>query len=67
MKEILYRRLYKIVSENDYVPDLIILDGGKTQLAVAKEVIDSLNLNIPYCGLVKNDKHITKALLNSKK
>ena len=65
MKEVLYRRLYKIVTEKDYIPDLIILDGGINQIKVAKEVVSELGLNIPIASLLKNEKHITKALLNS--
>ena len=39
------------------MPDIIVMDGGKTQIGVCKEIIDSLHLNITIIGLVKNDKH----------
>ena len=47
------------------MPDLIIVDGGKSQITAAKEVINELNLNIPICGLVKNNKHRTSDLMDS--
>lgn len=65
MKEVLYRRLFKIVSENDYIPDLIILDGGINQINVAKQEAEKLHLTINFCGLVKDDKHNTRGLLDS--
>ena len=66
MKEVLYRRLFKIVSENDYTPDLIILDGGMNQINIVKEVINQLQLDINICGLVKDEKHNTRGLLDDK-
>ena len=64
MKEIVYRRLYKIISENDYKPDLIIVDGGINQLNEVKEIVSNLNLNINLAGLVKDEKHNTRALIS---
>ena len=46
MKEVLYRRYYKVLMENLQQPDLIVMDGGLSQVRVAKEIIDSLGLNI---------------------
>ena len=66
MKEVLYRRYYKVLMENLEKPDLIVMDGGKTQISAAKEIIDSLGLNIPIIGLVKNDKHKTSQIMNDK-
>ena len=65
MKEVIYRRYYRVLMENLERPDSIIVDGGKGQIKVAKEVIDSLNLNIMVCGLAKDDKHSTSMLLDS--
>ena len=48
-------------------PDLIIVDGGIGQMNVAKEVLDSLNLNINLVGLKKDDKHSTNALVTFEK
>jgi len=42
-----------------------VLDGGKTQIKVAKEVLNDLKLNIPIVGLVKDDKHKTSYVMNS--
>ena len=44
-------------------PDLIIVDGGKAQITAATSVLNDLNLDIPVCGLVKNDKHRTSSIL----
>lgn len=64
MKEVLYRRYYKVLMENLEKPDLIVMDGGKTQISVAKEIIDSLGLKIPIIGLVKDKKHRTSHIMN---
>jgi len=66
MKEVLYRRYYKVLMENLQKPDLIVMDGGKLQISVAKEIIDSLGLNIPIIGLVKDDNHKTSYIMNDK-
>ena len=44
-------------------PDLIMMDGGKGQVNVALEVLDKLNISIPVCGLVKDDKHQTRGII----
>ena len=64
MKEVLYRRYYKVIMENLTPPDLIIMDGGKTQIEVCKEILSSLNLKIPIIGLVKDNHHRTNAIMN---
>ena len=66
MKEVLYRRYYKVLMENLQKPDLIVMDGGMTQISVAKEIIDSLDLNIPIIGLVKDKNHKTNHIMNDK-
>ena len=66
MKEVLYRRYYKVLMENLTKPDLIIMDGGKTQIEVCKEIISSLGLKIPIIGLVKNEHHRTNAIMDEK-
>ena len=65
MKEVIYRRYYRVLMDGLERPDLIIVDGGKGQIKVAKEVIDALNLDIPVCGLAKDDRHSTSMLLDS--
>ena len=43
-------------------PDLIMMDGGRGQVNIALEVLGKLNLQIPVCGMVKDDKHRTRGL-----
>ena len=43
-------------------PDLIMMDGGRGQVNIAQEVVDDLRLNIPICGMVKDDNHRTRGL-----
>lgn len=66
MKEVLYRRYFKVLMENLEKPDLIVMDGGQTQISVAKEIIESLGLNIPIIGLVKDKSHKTSHIMNEK-
>ena len=63
MKEVIYRRYYRVLMDNLERPDLIIVDGGKAQMTAATSVLNELNMNIPVCGLVKNDKHRTNEIL----
>jgi excinuclease ABC subunit C len=44
-------------------PDLIMMDGGKGQVNIAEKVLAELNMNIPVCGMVKDDNHRTRGLL----
>jgi excinuclease ABC subunit C len=44
-------------------PDLILMDGGKGQVNIALEVLQNLNIDIPVCGMVKDDKHNTRGLI----
>lgn len=64
MKEVIYRRYFRVLMDHLERPDLIIVDGGKGQIKVAKEVIDSLAMDIKVCGLAKDDKHSTAMLLD---
>ncbi len=64
MKEVIYRRYFKTLMEEAYTPDLIVMDGGKLQISVCKEIIDSLNLNIRIIGLVKDKKHRTSYIMD---
>lgn len=66
MKEVIYRRYFRLLYEQREMPDMIIVDGGKGQIKIAKEIIDSLDLSITVCGLAKDDKHSTAMLLNDK-
>ncbi len=64
MQEVIRRRYTRVLRENLPLPDLIIIDGGKGQMEVAREVIeDELGLYIPIAGLAKDNKHNTSQLL----
>lgn len=63
MKEVIYRRYYRALIEDD-LPNLILVDGGINQINAAKDVLDELNLDIKVCGLKKNDKHRTSELID---
>ena len=43
-------------------PDLIMMDGGRGQVNIALKVLEELHLNIPVCGMVKDDNHRTRGL-----
>ena len=43
-------------------PDLLLMDGGRGQVNIALDVLKELNLNIPVCGMVKDDNHRTRGL-----
>lgn len=68
MAEVLGRRFdeyYKAEKSDEgfgKLPDLILLDGGKGQVAVVKEVLKAKNIDVPLFGLVKDDKHRTRAV-----
>ncbi len=64
MREVVRRRYLRLRKEELPLPDLIVIDGGKGQIAAAQEVItDELGLHIPVCGLAKDEKHRTSQLL----
>ncbi len=67
MQEVIYRRYYRVLHDKLEKPDLIIVDGGIQQVHAAKQVLDSLYLDIPVLGLKKNDKHTTTALISEDK
>ena len=68
MAEVISRRFdeyYKAEDKNDgfgKLPDLILLDGGKGQVAAVKQVLERMNINVPLFGMVKDDKHRTRAV-----
>ena len=63
MREVIYRRYFRVLKDNLEKPDLIIVDGGIGQMHVTRDVIKSLGLNIPVAGLKKDDNHNTNVLL----
>ena len=77
MKEVLTRRFVHGLQEKQELkekeiedafgsfskfPDLLLMDGGKGQVNIAKEVLQELGINIPVCGMVKDDNHRTRGL-----
>lgn len=79
MEEVITRRLNHALKEkmelNDTViekkfsklPDLIMMDGGKIQVHAAETIIHDFGLNIPVCGMIKDDKHRTRGLVYKEK
>ena len=63
MREVIYRRYFRVLKDNLDRPDLIIVDGGVGQVNVAREVLMELSMNIPVVGLKKDDKHSTNVLV----
>jgi excinuclease ABC subunit C len=59
-EEILNRRFTRIISEKTQLPNLVIMDGGKAQLSVAKTVLDKLGIEIDIIGVSKDQKHRAK-------
>lgn len=75
MKEVLTRRFTHGMEERKLLgeegidfgkfsnfPELILMDGGKGQVHIALEVLEELKINIPVCGMVKDDHHRTRGL-----
>ncbi|NFF61166.1 excinuclease ABC subunit UvrC [Clostridium botulinum] len=63
IKEIQKRNLKLSGAKFSVFPDLILVDGGKGQVNIALEVLKNLNITIPVCGMVKDDKHKTRGLV----
>lgn len=63
MQEVIGRRYSRMAAEKSEQPDLILVDGGITQMHACKEVLKKLNLSIMVCGLRKNDHHRTSDLV----
>lgn len=65
MDEVLTRRYTRLKEEGKKFPDLIIVDGGENQIAVATRVLQKLELNIPLAGLAKDNHHHTAGLIKN--
>ncbi|PWU68215.1 excinuclease ABC subunit UvrC [Gracilibacillus dipsosauri] len=64
MREVMRRRYTRLLKEGNPLPDLILVDGAKGQMSAALDVLENeLGLDIPLCGLAKDDKHRTSELL----
>ena len=67
MKEVVYRRYFKVLNEDLQPADLIVVDGGVGQMRAVKEVLESLGFaELLVVGLVKDDKHRTRALIDGR-
>ena len=67
IKKIQERQLTFSSGKFSSFPDLIMMDGGKGQVNVALQVLEKLNISIPVCGLVKDDKHQTRGIIYNNK
>lgn len=65
MYEVMYRRYYRRLTEGSKYSNLIIVDGGINQINAAKKALDDLNIDIKVVGLVKDEYHRTRALVDS--
>lgn len=61
-RELNMKELEKEFGSFTKFPDLILMDGGKGQVNIALEVLDGLHIDIPVCGMVKDDNHRTRGL-----
>ncbi len=65
MKEVVYRRVTRLLKEQGRFPDLLIVDGGWLQIEAVKEILAVLEVDITLCGLVKDDHHRTSNLMDA--
>ncbi len=66
MQQAITRRFTHLVNKDagfDDTPDLLLIDGGVAHACVARDVLNELNLSIPVFGMVKDDRHRTRALV----
>ena len=66
MQEVLRRRLQRAADGDEKflpLPDVFLIDGGETHARAALEVVQSFGLSIPIFGMVKDDRHRTRALI----
>ena len=63
IKEIQERNIKFSSGKFSNFPDLIMMDGGKGQVNIALQVLEELGINIPVCGLVKDDHHATRGII----
>lgn len=69
MKEVLSRRFNRVFQGDEafeVLPDIIFMDGGKGHVSAALEVLDAAGFDLPVVGMVKDDKHRTRALVYRK-
>jgi len=64
MGQVITRRYSRLIKEQASMPNLILVDGGKGQVSAAVNSLRKLNLTITVAGMVKNERHETKSLIN---
>ena len=64
MKEVIYRRYFRVLNEDQVKPDLIIVDGGINQINACKTILEELNLNIKVIGVKKDNHHSPDAIID---
>lgn len=64
MKEVTYRRYKRLKDEEKEFPDLILVDGGLTQIHATQEALEEAGVQIQLAGLYKNDRHETEGLID---
>ena len=64
MKEVIYRRYFKVLNEDLVKPDLIIVDGGNNQINACKSVLNELNLDIKVIGVKKDNHHSPESIVD---
>lgn len=66
-EELKEKKLHKSLGSFTVYPDLILMDGGKGHVSIALKVLEELNIDIPVCGMVKDDKHNTRGIYYNNK
>lgn len=64
MKEVIYRRYFRVLKDKLVIPDLIIVDGGNNQINACKEILESLKLNIKVIGVKKDNHHSPESIVD---
>lgn len=68
MRQVVLRRFTRYLSGDkgfDILPDLLLIDGGESHAGVAVRVLQELNISLPVYGMVKDDRHCTRALITA--
>lgn len=63
IKEVIYRRYYRLLMEDKSLPDLILVDGGVGHVNAALSIIDDLRLDVMVAGMKKNKRHEFESLI----
>ncbi len=61
--EVIYRRFYNLLKDNQSYSDLLIVDGGENQMKAAQDALNELSINVPVMGLKKDNHHRTNVLI----